>query len=123
MDNPNPHTQSLLYEPFEPKQAKQIWNRVEFVFTPKHGTWLNMAEIELTVLNGQCLNRRIDNINTLKQAVEVCQNPRNNKNSVINSRFETKDPSIKFNRLYPSIEGRLDATNAQPYHTQTKFTV
>ncbi len=64
-----------------------------------------MAEIELNVLNGLCLNRRIDNINTVKHEVEVWQDHRNNKNSVINWRFETKDARIKLRRLYPSIKG------------------
>ncbi len=71
MDTLNTHKPSSLYAVFEPKEAKRIWDRFEFVFTPKHGSWLNMAEIELNVLNGQCLNRRIDNINTVKQEVEV----------------------------------------------------
>jgi hypothetical protein len=62
MDNLNTHTASSLYEVFKPAEAKRIWDRFEFVYTPKHGSWLNMAEIELNVLNGQCLNRRIDTI-------------------------------------------------------------
>ncbi len=73
--------------------------------TPKHGSWLNIAEIQLNVLNSQCLYRRIDNINTVKQEVEIWQDHRNNKNSVINWRFETKDERIKLKRPYPSIEG------------------
>jgi transposase len=105
MDNLNTHKPSSLYETFEPKEAKRIWDRFEFVFTPKHGSWLNMAEIELNVLNGQCLNRRIENINTVKQEVKAWQDHRNNKISVINWRFETKDARIKLKRLYPSIEG------------------
>ena len=105
MDNLNTHKPGSLYEAFEAKEAKRIWDRFEFVFTPKHGSWLNMAEIELNVLNGQCLNRRIDNINTVKQEVEAWQDHRNNKKSVINWRFETKDARIKLKRLYPSIEG------------------
>jgi len=105
MDNLNTHRPSSLYEAFEPKEAKRIWDRFEFIFTPKHGSWLNMAEIELNVLNGQCLNRRIDNINTVKQEVNAWQEHRNNKNAVINWRFETKDARIKLKRLYPSIEG------------------
>lgn len=104
MDNLNTHKPSSLYEAFEPKEAKRIWDRFEFVFTPKHGSWLNMAEIELNVLNGQCLNRRIDKINTVKQEVNAWQEHRNNKNAVINWRFETKDARIKLKRLYPSIE-------------------
>ncbi len=71
MDNLNTDKPSLLYEVFELKEAKRIWDRFEFIFTPKHGSWHNMAEIELNVLNGQCLNRRINNINTIKQEVEV----------------------------------------------------
>ena len=105
MDNLNTHKPSSLYEAFEPKEAKRIWDRFEFVFTPKHGSWLNMAEIELNVLNGQCLNRRINNINTVKQEVKAWQEHRNNKNAVINWRFETKNARIKLKRLYPSIEG------------------
>ena len=105
MDNLNTHKPSSLYETFEPKEAKRIWDRFEFVFTPKHGSWLNMAEIELNVLNGQCLNRRIDNINTVIQEVEAWQDHRNNKNSVINWRFKAKDARIKLKRLYPSIKG------------------
>ena len=105
MDNLNTHKPSSLYEAFEPKEAKRIWDRFEFVFTPKHGSWLNMAEIELNVLNGQCLNRRIDNINTVRQEVEAWQDHRNNKISVINWRFKTKGTRIKLKRLYPSIEG------------------
>lgn len=105
MDNLNTHKPSSLYEVFEPKEAKRIWDRFEFVFTPKHGSWLNMAEIELNVLNGQCLNRRIDNINAVKQEVKAWQDHRNNKYSVIDWRFETKNARIKLKRLYPSIEG------------------
>lgn len=104
MDNLNTHKPSSLYERFEPREAKRIWDRFEFIFTPKHGSWLNMAEIELNVLNGQCLNRRIDNIDTVKQEVKAWQDHRNNKNSVINWQFTTKGARIKLKRLYPSIE-------------------
>ncbi len=101
MDNLNTHKLSLLYEAFEPTEAKRIWDRFEFVFTQKYGSWLNKAEIELNVLNGQCLNRRIGNIDTVKQEVEVWQDHRNNKNSVINWRFKTKAARIKLKGLYP----------------------
>jgi len=104
MDNLNTHKPGSLYERFSPIEAKRIWDRFEFVFTPKHGSWLNMAEIELNVLNGQCLNRRIDNIETIINEVDAWQNHRNNKNSKINWRFTTKDSRIKLKRLYPSIE-------------------
>jgi len=104
MDNLNTHKPGSLYERFSPIEAKRIWDRFEFIFTPKHGSWLNMAEIELNVLNGQCLNRRIDNIETIINEVDAWQNHRNNKNSKINWRFTTKDSRIKLKRLYPSIE-------------------
>jgi hypothetical protein len=103
MDNLNTHKASSLYEKYPPKEAKMIWDRFEFIFTPKHGSWLNMAEIELNVLNGQCLNRRIDNIETIINEVDAWQNHRNNKNAKINWRFTTKDSRIKLKRLYPSI--------------------
>lgn len=103
MDNLNTHKASSLYDRFEPKEAKRIWDRFEFVYTPKHGSWLNMAEIELNVLNGQCLNRRIDNIDTVKQETEAWQNYRNNKDAKINWRFTTKESRIKLKKLYPSI--------------------
>lgn len=103
MDNLNTHKASSLYEAFPPKEAKRIWDRFEFVYTPKHGSWLNMAEIELNVLNGQCLNRRIDNFEEIKREAYAWQAHRNNKNAEINWRFETKDARIKLKRLYPSI--------------------
>jgi len=67
MDNLNTHTPGSFYETFEPNKAKALWDRFEFVYTPKHGSWLNMAEIELNVLTGQCLNRRIDNIEDVRK--------------------------------------------------------
>lgn len=103
MDNLNIHKASSFYEAFSPKKAKQLWDRFEFVFTPKHGSWLNMAEIELNVLNGQCLNRRIDNIETIRNEVEAWKDHRNNKNSKINWRFTTENSRVKLKRLYPSI--------------------
>lgn len=104
MDNLNTHKASSLYEAFNPEEAKDIWDKFEFVFTPKHGSWLNMAEIELNVLNSQCLNRRIDNIETIKEEVQAWQNHRNKKDSKINWRFTTSDSRIKLKRLYPSIK-------------------
>jgi len=104
MDNLNTHTAGSLYEKFTPKEAKQIWDRFEFVYTPKHGSWLNMAEIELNVINKQCLDRRIDSIDKIKEEVQAWQNNRNNKNAKINWRFTTKDSRIKLKRLYPSID-------------------
>lgn len=103
MDNFKTHAASSLYETFEPEEAKRIWDRFEFVYTPKHGSWLNMAEIELHVLNGQCLNRYIPEMEIVIKEVEAWQNRRNNKNSKINWQFNTTDSRIKLKRLYPSI--------------------
>lgn len=103
MDNLNTHKPGSLYERYLPQEAKIIWDRFEFVYTPKHGSWLNMAEIELNVLNGQCLNRRIDNVETVIKEVTAWQNFRNNKDAKINWRFTTKDSRIKLKRLYPSF--------------------
>lgn len=103
MDNFNTHTPGALYEVFEPAEAKRILDRFKFVFTPKHGSWLNMAEIELNVLNSQCLSRRIDNMNEIIRQTSAWENHRNNKNAKINWQFTTKDSRIKLKRLYPSI--------------------
>jgi transposase len=71
MDNLATHKAAALYEVYSPVEAKRIWDRFEFVYTPKHGSWLNMAEIELNVLMGQCLNRRIDNIQTMTEEAKA----------------------------------------------------
>ena len=103
MDNLASHSAAALYETFEPAEAKRIWDRLELIYTPKHGSWLNMAEIELNVLNKQCLSRRIDKINTIKSEVKAWQNHRNNKDAKIKWQFTTKDARVKLHRLYPSI--------------------
>jgi transposase len=103
MDNFKTHTASAFYETFEPEEAKRIWDRFEFVFTPKHGSWLNMAEIELHVLNGQCLNRHISSSSVVKEEVEAWMTNRNNKNSKINWQFTNNEARVKLKRLYPSI--------------------
>ena len=104
MDNFKTHSASAFYETFEPEEAKRLWDRFEFVFTPKHGSWLNMAEIELHVLTGQCLNRHLSSIEKIKDEVDAWQDYRNNKESTINWQFTTKDARIKLKRLYPSID-------------------
>nr|QNO56357.1 hypothetical protein CHKFHCLN_00031 [Methanosarcinales archaeon ANME-1 ERB7] len=104
MDNLNTHVPGSLYETFQPDKAKAIMDRFEFVYTPKHGSWLNMAEIELNVLSGQCLNRRIDDIAFVRKEVLAWQKSRNNKNAKVNWQFTTKDARIKLSRLYPTIE-------------------
>lgn len=103
MDNYGTHQPSALYETFQPSEAKRLWDRFEFIYTPKHGSWLNMAEIELHVLTSQCLNRRIDDMKTIRRETKAWETHRNNKNSVINWQFKTKDARIKLKRLYPSI--------------------
>lgn len=104
MDNLNTHTPGSLYEVFPPDKAKALWDRFEFVYTPKHGSWLNMAEIELNVLTGQCLNRRIDNVEDVRKEAAAWQEYRNNKNAKVNWQFTTGDARIKLSRLYPSLE-------------------
>ena len=104
MDNLKTHVASAFYETFEPEEAKRIWDRFEFIYTPKHGSWLNMAEIELHVLNGQCLNRHIPTMVKVREEVDAWQNHRNNKNSSINWQFTTKESRVKLKRLYPSIQ-------------------
>jgi len=103
MDNLASHSAAALYETFAPAEAKRLWDRLDFVFTPKHGSWLNMAEIELNVLTKQCLNRRIDKINTVKTEVRAWQNHRNNKKVKIKWQFTTDQARVKLHRLYPSI--------------------
>jgi len=104
MDNLNTHGPGSLYETFAPPTAKALWDRFEFVYTPIHGSWLNMAEIELNVLIGQCLNRRIDNLNEMSQEVDAWQKRRNNRASKIDWQFTTHDARIKLKRLYPTLE-------------------
>lgn len=103
MDNFKTHDASAFYETFVPEEAKRLRDRFEFIFTPKHGSWLNMAEIELHVLNGQCLNRHIATMEEIKSEVEAWQNHRNNKNAKINWQFTNEQARIKLKRLYPSI--------------------
>ena len=103
MDNFKTHAASAFYEAFEPQEAKRLWDRFEFIFTPKHGSWLNMAEIELHVLNAQCLNRHISDIATIKEEVDAWQSYRNSKTSKINWQFTNKKARVKLKRLYPSI--------------------
>ena len=104
MDNLNTHKAGSLYETFSPQEAKRIWDRFEFVYTPKHGSWLNMAEIELNVLIGQCLSRRIENISEVAKMVSAWQSHRNNLNAKINWQFTTDKARVKLRRLYPTLE-------------------
>ena len=103
MDNYGTHTPDALYEVYPPQEAKRILDRFEFVYTPKHGSWLNMAEIELNVLMGQCLSRRIDNMIEIKKEVNAWQKDRNNKEAKINWQFTNDKARIKLKKLYPTI--------------------
>jgi hypothetical protein len=104
MDNLNTHNAGSFYEKFPPEKAKELWDRFEFVHTPKHGSWLNIAEIELNVLWGQCLKRRIDDIETVRKEAAAWQDDRNNKNSKVNWQFTTADARVKLSRLYPTLK-------------------
>jgi transposase len=102
-DNLNTHDPAALYEVFPPAQAKGILDRLEFHFTPKHGSWLNMAEIELSVLSRQCLHRYIASQAMLIREVAAWEVDRNNSGATVDWRFTTADARIKLKRLYPII--------------------
>ena len=104
MDNLNTHTAGSLYEAFAPDKAKALWDRFEFVYTPKHGSWLNMAEIELNVLIGQCLDRRIGSIDTLRSEVAAWQVHRDQLKAKLNWQFTCSKARVKLSRLYPILQ-------------------
>lgn len=103
MDNLNTHHKSSLYEAFEPAEAKRIADRFEIHYTPKHGSWLNMAEIELSHLNRQCLDRRISERSVMTTEVEAWTKARNDEKVIADWQFRTDDARIKLRRLYPKI--------------------
>ena len=104
MDNLNTHHPASLYEAFEPAEAQRIAQRLEIHYTPKHGSWLNMAEIELGVLARQCLDRRIPDREVLAQETGAWQERRNRDGIRVDWRFTTQDARIKLKSLYPSIQ-------------------
>jgi hypothetical protein len=104
MDQLNTHHPSSLYEAFAPAEAQRLANKLEIHHTPKHGSWLNIAEIELSVLSRQCLDRHIPDVVTLTQEVQALQQRRDALGRKVNWRFTTEDARIKLNRLYPSID-------------------
>src|SRR5512142_2566279 len=104
LDNLNTHKLASLYEAFEPERARRIADRLEVHYTPKHGSWLNLAEIELSVLARQCLDRRIGTRGELRREVAVWEGERNKRGGVIQWRFTTADARIKLGRLYPTIQ-------------------
>lgn len=103
MDNLNTHNKSSLYEAFEPEEAKRLADKLDIHYTPKHGSWLNMAEIEFSHLSRQCLDRRIKSKEILKQEVNAWTAERNQKKASMQWRFTVDDARIKLKRLYPSI--------------------
>ena len=103
MDNLNTHRIASLYETFAPEEARRLAERLDIHYTPKHGSWLNMAEIELSVLKGQCLNRRIADMATMQAEVDAWQRDRNNSAKKIAWQFTAADARIKLKRLYPKL--------------------
>jgi hypothetical protein len=103
-DNLNTHTPASLYEAFEPAEAKRLADRLELHSTPKHGSWLNMAEIELSILAEQCLDRRLADQATLEREVAAWQAARNAFGRGVDWRFTTEDARIKLKHLYPAIQ-------------------
>lgn len=103
MDNLSTHTPAALYATFAPEEAKRIWDRLELHYTPKHGSWLNMAEIELSVLSRQCLNRRIPDQEALAHETSAWETRRNAASSTVEWRFTTADARIKLKKLYPVV--------------------
>ena len=104
MDNLGTHKAGSLYETFSPEEAKRIMDRFEFIYTPKHGSWLNMAEIELNVMIGQCLNRRMDSLEQAVRAVSAWQTRRDNLKAKVKWQFTYQDARVKLRRLYPTLD-------------------
>ena len=102
-DNLNTHNPANLYEYYEPSEAKRLIDKIEFVYTPKHGSWLNIAEIELNILHHQCLKERMENIENVIFAASAWSFERNNNLKKVNWQFTNEDARIKLKRLYPSI--------------------
>lgn len=101
MDNPNTHKPASLYKVFPPAEARRILKRLEIHYTPKHGSWLDMAEIELNVMTRQCLSRRIENIDLLRQELSAWETERNQNKAKIQWHFQTADAREKLISLYP----------------------
>ena len=103
MDQLNTHSTASFYEAFEPDEARRLAARLDIHYTPKHGSWLNMAEIELSALSTQCLDRRIPDQQTLQNEIAAWEKDRNNRQIRINWHFTTEDARIKLRRLYPNL--------------------
>ena len=102
LDNLNTHRPASLYQAFMPAEARRIVRRLEFHYTPKHGSWLNMAEIEFSVLSRQCLDRRIPDEKTLKQEIAALGDQRNRAGATVNWQFTSENARVKLKRIYPS---------------------
>ena len=102
-DNLNTHKPASLYKAFHPDEARRIAEKIEFHYTPKHGSWLNMAEIELSVLSRQCLSRQIADQATLQHEIQTWQTRRNEQSATVKWQFTTDDARIKLKKLYPSL--------------------
>jgi len=103
LDNLNTHKAASLYAAFAPAEARRILKRLEFHYTPKHGSWLNMAEIELSVFNRECWNRRIGDGAILTSETQALENERNAAHAKVHWRFTLREARMKLQRLYPSI--------------------
>ncbi len=104
LDNLNTHSIGSLYEAFEPAEARRLARRLEIHHTPKHGSWLNIAEVELSALTRQCLNRRTPDMKTLRRQTQSWTQQRNTKQKGVDWQFSTPDARIKLRRLYPEIQ-------------------
>jgi hypothetical protein len=104
MDQLNTHGPASFYEAFDPAEARRLTDRLEIHYTPKHGSWLNIAEIELSALSRQCLDRRIADAEILKREVATWKAGRNDAKTLVRWRFTTQDARVKLHRLYPSIK-------------------
>lgn len=114
MDNLNTHSPASLYEAFAPSEARRIAERLEIHHTPKHGSWLNMAEIEFSVLGRQCLARRIPTVEALQREIAAWEDERNAATLTIDWRFTTADARIKLKHLYPVLLTAVEAPSAAP---------
>lgn len=103
MDNLNTHKPSSLYKRYDPETARRIYRKLEIHYTPKHGSWLDMAEIELNMMTRQCLKRRVNDINTLRKELSAWESEKNNSMKIINWQFRTEDARIKLVSLYPKL--------------------
>ena len=103
MDNLNTHKPASLYKKYPPEEARRILKKLEIHYTPKHGSWLDIAEIELNVMTRQCLSRRIESIDILRRELVAWEQERNSKQATVTWQFRTKDARIKLASLYPEL--------------------